>query len=187
MRKLIFQQFISLDGYAADRDHETKFFDQGEYDGDLDEDMLVGMDRFDTILLGKNTYNMFVAYWPTEKSKDQIAADKLNSIPKIIFSSSLKDAPWGKWEPAKIEPGNAADAIKQLKKQKGKDMVLWGSISLSQSLMKANIIDEYHLRIVPVILGGGKLQFDGRDELKLELTKSKAYSSGIQSLEYRVK
>lgn len=187
MRKLIFQEFISLDGYAADKDHSTKFFESPVFAEENDEDMLQEMQRFDTILLGANTYKMFVDFWPNASVKEQIVADKLNSIPKIVFSKTLKQAPWGKWEPATVISDDAVTTIKKLKTQEGKDMVLWGSISLAQDIMKANIIDEYLLRIVPVILGGGTLLFNKRDTLELELTKSKSYPSGLLLAEYRPK
>lgn len=187
MRKLIFQEFLSLDGYAADKDHSTKFFESPEYSRDSDEDLLAEMNRFDTILLGANTYKMFADFWPAATNDEQIVADKLNSIPKIVFSSTLKEAPWGKWEPAKIEKGDAVKAITQLKHQTGKDMVLWGSISLAQNLMKANLIDEYQLRIVPVLLGDGTLLFEKRDELQLELSKTKSYDSGLLLAHYQPK
>ena len=179
MRKLIFQEFLSLDGYAADKDRSTKFFESSEYAKDSDEDLLSEMNRFDTILLGANTYKIFADFWPTATNDDIIVADKLNSIPKIAFSSTLKEAPWGKWQPATIESGDAVKAVTQLKKQTGKDMVLWGSISLAQDLMRANTIDEYQLRIVPVLLGDGTLLFKKRDELHLTLTKTKSYDSGL--------
>ena|SRR5688572_4132143 len=179
MRKLIFQEFLSLDGYAADRDHSTKFFEAPEFSQESDDDLLQEMDRFDTILLGANTYKMFVDFWPSADSSEQIVADKLNSIPKVVFSRTLETAPWGKWPAAKIVADYAVSAIKEMKQRPGKDMVLWGSISLAQDIMKANIIDEYQLRIVPVILGGGTLLFDERDQLDLKLTKSKSYSSGL--------
>ena len=187
MRKLIFQEFLSLDGYAADKDQSTKFFESPEYSKDSDDDLLAEMNRFDTILLGANTYKMFVDFWPTATNDEQIVADKLNSIPKIVFSSALKEAPWGKWEPAKIESGDAVKAVTQLKKQAGKDMVLWGSISVAQHLMKANLIDEYQLRIVPVLLGDGTLLFEKRDEMQLELTKTKSYDSGLLLVHYKPK
>ena len=187
MRKLVFQEFLSLDGYAADKDHSTKFFEAPEYSRDSDEDLLAEMNRFDTILLGANTYKMFADFWPTATNDEQIVADKLNSIPKIVFSSTLKEAPWGKWEPAKIENEDAIKAITELKKQEGKDMVLWGSISLAQALMKANLIDEYQLRIVPVLLGDGTLLFEKREELPLELIKTKFYDSGLLLVHYKPK
>lgn len=179
MRKLIFQEFLSVDSYAADKEHSTKFFEAPEFSEESDYDLLEEMDRFDTILLGANTYRMFVDYWPSVDSSEQIVADKLNSIPKVVFSRTLKAAPWGKWPAATIVAGDAVSAIKKMKQQPGKDMVLWGSISLAQDIMKANLIDEYQLRIVPVILGGGTLLFSERDQLDFRLTKNKAYSSGL--------
>jgi dihydrofolate reductase len=185
MRKLIFQEFISLDGYAADKDHSTSFFEDAKFSEVSDDDLLEEMQRFDTILLGANTYKMFVDYWPAVDTKEQIVADKLNSIPKIVFSSTLKDAPWGKWAPATVVAGDAVEAVKKMKQEPGMDLVLWGSISLAQDLMKANVIDEYQLRIVPVILGGGTLLFNERDELDLELIATKAYPSGLLLVQYR--
>jgi dihydrofolate reductase len=187
MRQLIFQEFLSLDGYAADKDHETKFFDGPEFSVDSDDDLLAEMQRFDTILLGATTYRMFAAFWPTATVDEQIVADKLNSIPKIVFSKTLKEAPWGKWPPAKIISTDPADMIRELKSEDGKDMVLWGSISLAQYLIRQNLIDEYQLRIVPTLLGSGTLLFSQSKPLDLELTKSKAYSSGLLLAHYRRK
>lgn len=153
MRQLIFQEFFSLDGYAADRNQSTSFFESPVYSEESDQDLLDEMERFDTILLGANTYKMFVEFWPTATNSEQIVADKLNSIPKVVFSKTLQSAPWGKWQPAEIISGDAVKAVTEMKKRPGKDMVLWGSISLAQDLMKANLIDEYQFRIVPVLLG----------------------------------
>ena len=183
MRKLVFQEFKSLDGYAADKDSSTKFFEDPKFSVDSDDDLLHEMDRFDTILLGANTYRMFADFWPQATNDEQIVADKLNSIPKIVFSNTLKAAPWGKWPAATVMAGDAVSSIKNLKNQSGKDMVLWGSISLAQALIKANVIDEYQLRMVPVLLGGGRLLFSD-SELDLELTKTKAYSSGLLLAHY---
>lgn len=185
MRQLIFQEFLSLDGYAADRNHSTSFFEGPEFAATSDEDLLAEMDRFDTILLGANTYKMFVDFWPTATNDEQIVADKLNSIPKVVFSKTLQSAPWGKWQPAKIIAGDAVEAVKEMKSQPGKDMVLWGSISLAQDLMKANVIDEYQFRIVHVLVGAGIPLFSKAGEANLELTGSKTYSSGLLYASYR--
>lgn len=184
MRKLIFQQFLSLDGFAADKNKSTSFFESPEYSVDSDDDLLKEMDRFDTILLGANTYKMFADYWPTATNDEQIVADKLNSIPKVVFSSSLSSAPWGKWDPAKLIAGDAVEAIRQMKNENGRDMVLWGSISLSKDLINANLIDEYQFRIVPVILGDGVSQFESIKNKKLEMAESKTYSSGLLFVKY---
>lgn len=187
MRQLIFQEFLSLDGYAADKDHSTKFFEDPKFSVESDQDLLAEMDRFDTILLGANTYKMFVDFWPDADPTEQIVADKLNSIPKIVFSGKLTEAPWGKWSPATVIAGDAVAEIKKLKKAAGKDMVLWGSISLAQDLIKADLIDEYQLRTVPVLLGGGTLLFGERNQLDLQLAKTKSYPSGLLLAHYRPK
>lgn len=187
MRKLIFQEFISLDGYAADKNHSTSFFESPVYSAKSDNDLLKEMHRFDNILLGAKTYKLFADFWPTANNDEQIVADKLNSIPKIVFSNTLTSAPWGKWSEASIMNGDAADNVKELKKRQGTDMVLWGSISIAQRLMEENLIDEYQIRIVPVILGSGILLFKPGSELQLELISSKNYPSGLQLIHYRPK
>lgn len=187
MRKLIFQEFISLDGYAADKNHSTSFFESPVYSEESDNDLLSEMQRFDTILLGATTYKLFVDFWPNATKEEQIVADKLNSIPKIVFSNTLSNAPWGKWPEASIMKGDAANNVRELKKRDGGDMVLWGSISVAQKLMEENLIDEYQIRIVPVVLGAGKLLFKPGRQTELELTNSKTYSSGLQLIHYKIK
>ena len=164
---------------------QRSFFEAPEFAEDSDKDLLAEMDRFDSILLGANTYKMFADFWPTATNDEQIVADKLNSIPKFVFSNTLKSAPWGKWPEATIVRGDAAKEIRKQKSEAGKDMVLWGSISLAQDLIKENLIDEYQLRIVPILLGGGTLLFRQSEELKLELKKTRSYPSGLLLAHYR--
>lgn len=185
MRKVIYQVWISLDGYAADANHSTKFFEDPKYGGVSDEELLDYMDNIDTILLGANTYKMFVEFWPTDASEKEIMSERLNSTSKIVFSKSLKKAPWGKWEPAQVESDDAAAVVKKLKSQNGKHMVLWGSLSLARSLMKENLIDELHIRVVPVVLGKGTSLFENTDEKDLKLVNTKQYPSGIVLMEYQ--
>jgi len=186
MRKLIVEEWISLDGYAADRNGTTDFFPSTEANRYSDEDQLKFLESVDTILLGRKTYEIFVDFWPTEKSKQEIIAPKLNEIPKVVLSNTLKNAPWGKWPEAEIVSGDAIKAVRKLKAEKEKNIVLWGSISLTQSLMKANLIDEYHLQIIPVRLGAGRLLFPQEEENKtLTLTGSKVYdATGVMYLQY---
>src|SRR6478736_6584458 len=137
MRKLIFQQWLSMDGMAADKNNSPAFLESTTLNKYSDLDQLAWLDTIDTILLGAVTYKLFVDFWPTATNDQEVIADKLNSIPKVIFSRTLKEAPWGKWPAAKLISTDAVQAVRELKNMKGKDMVLWGSISLSQDLMKA--------------------------------------------------
>lgn len=185
MRKLIFQQWLSLDGYAADKNGTVTFIESSaDYSDDA---QLAWLETVDTFLLGANTYKLFYEFWPTATNNDQVIADKLNSMNKIVFSSRLSEAPWGKWPAARVIKGSATEAVHELKMQDGKDLVLWGSISVSQELMKNNLIDEYHLRIVPKALGSGRKFFEGGEELNFELYDSKSDEAGVVVLKYRQK
>lgn len=185
---MILQQFVTIDGFAAGPKGEIDFIMslQGKPRKDLDQDSLDFIDSIDTILLGAVTYRMFAGFWPNATTETDPIADKLNATAKIVFSQTLENAPWGKWEDAKIVKTSAADEISRLKQQPGKDMVLWGSISLSHSLMKDGLIDEYQLRVMPVVLGNGMSIFSREmGPLDMRLLEAKTYDSGMALLRYQ--
>jgi len=187
MRKLILQEFVSIDGFAADSKGTTSFFESltGEKAREIDHDLLGFISTIDTILLGANTYRMFVDFWPSATSEQEPVADALNETPKIVFSKSLDEAPWGKWNKAKIVNSDASSEIRQLKQLPGKDMVLWGSISLAQSLMKDHLIDEVQLRVCPLALGQGRPLFSSSDAISFNLVETKTYECGVVFLRYK--
>lgn len=187
MRKLIVEEWLSLDGYAADKNGKLDFFPSTEANKYSDGDQLKLLEGIDTILLGRKTYELFVDFWPAATTDTEIIADKLNEIPKLVFSNTLKKAPWGKWPDARIISGEATKAIRELKQQPGKDMILWGSISLAQDLMKENLVDEYHLQICPVVTGGGRALFPDLEGYKnLKLRDFRKYDTGVMFLRYEV-
>jgi len=189
MRKLIVEEWLSLDGFIADKEGNLDFFttiDTSDVNKYSDHDQLKFLETIDAILLGRVTYELFVDFWPTATTGVEIIADRLNEIPKVVFSNSLTKAPWGKWPGARIINGDVVEAITKLKEEPGKDIVLWGSISLAQSLMQANLVDEYHLRICPVILGGGKPLFASiAEKINLTLLATKQYAPGTVLLHYQ--
>ena len=185
MRKLILEEWLSLDGYAEDKAGKLDFFPSTEANKYSDEDQLKFLESIDTILLGRKTYELFAEFWPTATTDKEIIADKLNSIPKIVLSNTLKEAPWGTWPAAEIMQGDAVEKVKALKVNEGKNIVLWGSISLAQSLMKAELIDEYHIQVCPTVVGGGRKLFADADEYrKLKLKDVKKYETGVVYLSY---
>lgn len=185
MRKVILQEWVTIDGFAAGPQGEIDFFADPELNKGSDEDLFSFMDTIDTILLGAATYRMFVEYWPTATVDTEVIADRLNATPKLVFSKTLQRAPWGKWEDAVVVQNDAADEVRKLKQQPGKNMVLWGSISLAQSLIRANLIDEYQLRVCPSVLGSGKALFpDGPAGLELTYLETKTYDTGLVFLRY---
>jgi dihydrofolate reductase len=178
MRKLILEEWVSLDGYVTDKNGQLDFFtnltpEQNTYS---DNDQLKFLETVDTILLGRKTYELFVEFWPTATTDKEVIADKLNNTNKIVFSNTLTKAPWGKWREAEIISGEATTAIKKFKSLPGKNMVVWGSISLAQSLMRENLIDEYHIQLCPVVTGGGRSLFPQQINLaQLNLLELRQY------------
>ncbi|MGC4036401.1 MAG: dihydrofolate reductase family protein [Chitinophagaceae bacterium] len=186
MRKLIMEQWMSLDGFVTDKNGGLDFFtkltrEQNTYS---DSDQLKFLEDVDTILLARKTYELFVDFWPTATIDQEVIADKLNEIDKVIYTNTLTKAPWGKWKEAAIINGDAVNAIRKLKSQPGKSIVLWGSISLAQALMKENLIDEYHIQLCPVINGSGRTLFPVDFDLELNLLETRRYNTGTIFLNY---
>ena len=189
MRKLIVEEWVSLDGYVTDKKGQLDFFtnmtpDKNTYS---DADQLKFMETIDTILLGRKTYELFVEFWPNATTAQEFIADKLNEIPKIVFSNTLKATPWGKWNNAQLADGDVIETIQQLKAMPGKDMVLWGSISIVQQLMEQNLIDEYHLQVCPVLNAGGRKLFTDVLFSELNLLEVRHYDTGTVFLNYAPK
>ena len=185
MRKLIAEEWISLDGFAVDKQGSLDFFPTTEENRYADERQLKFLDTVDMILLGRKTYELFVDYWPTVSTEKELIADKLNEIPKVVISNSLERAPWGSWAPATIMSGDAVSAIRRLKQLPGKNIILWGSISLLQSLVKADLIDQYRMQICPSIVGGGRALFDAAEQYKsLTVVEQGVTPSGVVYVHY---
>ena len=185
MRRLILQEWVSLDGYAVDREGSLDFFPESEVDQFSDRDQLEFLDSVDTILLGRKTYELFVDYWPTATTDEEIIADRLNELPKLIFSNTLSEAPWGTWPPGRVVRGDAVAEIGRLKAQEGKHMVLWGSLSLTKDLIAADLIDEYHLQLCPTLVGDGRPLFPTRQGYAhLERMNVRTYGTGVVFLHY---
>ena len=183
------QQFVTLDGYAAGPDGELDFVTEtgaaaDPTSGPFVEDQLAFIESLDTILLGAVTYRMFAAYWPEQTTETQAIADALNATPKVVFSSTLESAPWGSWEPARLVSGSAAEEVRRLKAEPGKDMVVWGSLAVSDSLMREGLVDEYLLQVCPVVLGRGKRLFeDGLPPQGLTYLETNTYD-GMVAVRY---
>ena len=186
MRKLIVEEWVSLDGYVTDKNGQLDFFtnitpDKNTYS---DADQLKFMETVDSILLGRKTYELFVEFWPGATTAEEVIADKLNETDKIVFSNTLSSTPWGKWSNARLADGELIETIQKLKLMPGKNMVLWGSISIVQQLMKENLIDEYHLQVCPVLNAGGRKLFTDVMQADLDLLEVRHYNTGTVFLNY---
>ena len=187
MRKLIVQQFTSIDGHASDPDGTTDFISEyaAKHDQGFEREALEFMDTIDTMVLGRKTYDLFVNYWPNASGADAEFGKKLNSLRKFVVSSTLREAPWGDWERATIIKEKPEEKIRALKGEDGKDIVIWGSIALATAMMRAGLVDELQLRTIPVVLGAGRPLFDADlDSRQLDLRSAKPYDQGLVLLQY---
>jgi dihydrofolate reductase len=188
MRKVILQQIVSLDGYAAGPNGDVAFLPastRGDRKWDAEQTAL--FDTVDTLVLGRVTYEVFSHIWPTRtEGEEKEFADKFNGLQKIVFSRTLERAPWGNWPAGRIVRGNPADEIAKLKKQPGKHMLISGSISIGQALTEANVVDEYHVVVCPIVMGGGRPLFRDKSHGKqFELIDAHGLDRGAVSLLYR--
>jgi dihydrofolate reductase len=187
MRKVILQEFVALDGRASGLNDSTDFIPAStQGDRSFGDWQTAFLDTLDTILMGRVTYELFASFWPNVTSgEDKPFADKLNAMRRVVFSNTLERAPWGNFEDAQVVRGNPSDEVAKLRQQSGKNMVVWGSLSLARSLMKDGQIDDVQLVMCPVVLGEGKPLFQDRiDPDELRLVNTRSYDRGAVLLEY---
>ena len=178
MRKLIVAEFLTLDGVMeASEQWQPPYISE-----EVAEAIQANIHASDAALLGRVTYQMFAAYWPTQTNNEFGVADKLNSQPKFVVSSTLDKAEWNN---TTLIKGNVIEEIRRLKQQVGGDIRLSGSATLAQSLMQAGLVDAYWLLLHPLVRGRGKRLFaDGMESAHLKLLESKAFRSGVVLLRY---
>jgi dihydrofolate reductase len=177
--RIIVTEFVSLDGVMEDPGGSEDFkyggwsfeFSRGD-EGDkfkLDE-------TFDSaaLLLGRATYEGFAEAWP---SRDGEFADKFNSMPKYVVSSTLKDP---EWTNTTVLDGDLVDEVTRLTKEQDGDIVVHGSAQLVQSLIENDLVDELRLMVFPVVLGTGKRLFgETTDKKRLQLSSSTVVGDGV--------
>ena len=134
------------------------------------------------LLFGRRTYENFYAVWP--KQTNSPYTEFLNTIPKYVASTTLMEPlPWSN---STLLKGDAAQAVSQLKEQPGKDLLIMGSGELIQSLMRANLIDDYVLLIHPLVLGSGRRLFpDGGAAATLRLVATSTTDKGVVIATYQ--
>lgn len=189
MRKLIVQEYVSVDGFAADREKTTSFFDgtRMHIGKEVDEYMVEFIKTIDSILLGRKTYEMFLDYWPNIDPKEDIVGPSLNATNKYVLSNTLETVEWGDWNSAELVKENYVDFINELKAKPGKNIVVWGSLSLTKSLFEAKLVDELHLMVCPVAIGKGYHFLSEQEELlKLKLLSNNSFPSSVVNSIYQV-
>jgi dihydrofolate reductase len=185
MGKLVVTEFVSLDGVIEDPGGSESFkhsgwsfeIDRGDEGNDfkLEETM-----ASDALLLGRVTYEGFAEAWP---SRDGEFADKFNSMPKYVVSSTLESP---EWDNTTVLEGDLADSVAMLKEKHDRDIVVHGSATLVQALLEQDLVDELRLMVYPVVLGTGKRVFgETSDKKPLTLADSKVVGDGVVILVYQ--
>lgn len=187
MGQLIVEQIISADGFAAAEDGNLEFFEvEGDDGGAEDTTQIDMLKRVDAIVLGANTFRMFQSYWPGVGPDDELVAGPINSLPKHVISSTVTDVSWGDHDPATVEHGEATDIVRDLKSRYAGDVIVWGSLTLTEALFAADLVDVVRLRVVPVLLGAGRPSARGaRGPLTFESAES--FAAGQVALTYSVR
>jgi dihydrofolate reductase len=183
MARIVVTEFVSLDGVMeAPGGEEFRHpgwsfeFDRGEEGNQFKLDETMGTEA---LLLGRVTYEGFARAWPTREGE---FADKFNSMPKYVVSSTLKDPDWTN---TTVLDGDVVEEVTKLKDELDGDVVVHGSAQLAQTLVEHDLVDEIRLMVFPVVLGTGKRLFgETTDKKPLRLVDSKVVGDGVMILMY---
>jgi dihydrofolate reductase len=176
MRRLVVFNQVSLDGYFVDRNGDMSWAHKqdAEWHAFVNENATAGGE----LLFGRITYDLMRSYWPTPLAikNDPIVAERMNNLPKVVFSRTMDNPSWNK---TKLVKGDLASEIRKMKNEPGPDMVVFGSGSIISQLALEGLIDEYQVVVSPIVLGKGRTMFDGvQKKLALKLTKTREFGNG---------
>ena len=181
---------MSVDSYIAGPNGEMDWM-VWNWDDKLKNYVFELTEPVDTIILGRKMTDGFVSYWsdvmtkpddPSSIDRSHAFAKKMIETPKVVFTKTLKKSQWANTD---IATGDLTDEITKLKNQKGTDIIVYGGASFDSSLIRAGLIDEFHLFINPVAIGNGMTIFKDLNEIqKFDLLKSVAFDCGIVGLHF---
>jgi dihydrofolate reductase len=178
MRKLFWQVNQTLDGFMEGPDRELDLT-AGFADPDFDLYASEMLQSIGGMLLGRVTYQLFEAYWPSATGPD---AERMNQLPKFVFSRTLTKVDWSN---SRLIQGDVGQEVDRLKRQAGRDLALFGSSDLAATLIRLGLIDEYRIIVSPAVLGSGTPTFKNiGSPAKLRLSKAATWSSGMVALWY---
>jgi dihydrofolate reductase len=172
--KLIVTEFLTLDGMFEDPAPPP-----GYSSPDIGQFKHEELFESGALLLGRVTYEGFAKYWPTMKGTSDFA-DRMNSLPKFVATTTLKSLEWN----ARRLEGDVVAAVQTLKQQEGQNLLVYGSGTFAQTLLRHGLVDELRLLIYPLVRGVGKRFFTGGDKLPLKLVSSRNLGAGVMLLVY---
>ncbi|HEV8485655.1 MAG TPA: dihydrofolate reductase family protein [Blastocatellia bacterium] len=176
MRKIIVFNQVTLDGYFADMNGDMSW--AHKQDAEWNAFVADNAKGEATLLFGRITYEMMASFWPTPNAIKSfpIVAERMNSLPKVVFSRTLDKAAWNN---TTLVKGDLVAEIRRMKGEPGSDFVIMGSGSIVSQLAQEGLIDEYEIALNPIVLGKGRTMFDGiKEKLNLKLTRTRAFANG---------
>jgi dihydrofolate reductase len=176
MRKIVVTEFITVDG-VIEEPQKWSFPYWNDEIAKFKNDELAAADA---LLLGRTTYDGFAKAWPGRKDEEGFA-ERMNSYPKYVVSKTLKDPEWNNTH---VFAEHFAGDIAKLKEEQGKDILIFGSGQLVNTLLELGLVDQIQLMVYPIALGKGKRLFRDENETKLELKRSKQFDTGVVLLVY---
>jgi dihydrofolate reductase len=186
MGKIVISENVSLDGVVQDPTGDEGFRHGGWFGqiGDKDREEWAKVELHEALgtealLLGRRSYEWFAARWPSRRGE---WADRLNSLPKYVVSSTLEDPDWNN---STVLKGDVVNEVSKLKQELGGEIVVYASRQLVRTLMKHDLIDELRLMVYPVVLGAGERLFgETRDKKSMRLLNTRTVGDGLAYLTY---
>lgn len=169
--------FVSLDGVIGEP-HTWSF---PFWNDEIAKFKDAELKQTDALLLGRVTYDAFAAAWP-QRTDETGFADRFNSMPKYVVSSTLQKADWSGSKI--VRPADLPNLIAKLKGENGGDLMAHGSATLVQSLLRDGHLDELRLLVYPLLLGKGKKLFESTSESNLKLVSARPFATGVVALIY---
>ena len=183
MPKLIVFNSVSLDGYFTDAIGDMSW--AHTQDPEWDEFVSGNASGGGVLMFGRVTYDLMASFWPTPMAAKiaPVVAERMNSLPKVVFSRSLDKASWNN---TKVVKGDIAAEVRKMKQEPGPGMVILGSGSIVSQLTEAGLIDEYQIVVHPIVLGQGRTLFEGiKNKVRLKRTSSRTFGNGNVVLCYQ--
>ena len=183
MPKLVTYNMVSLDGYFTDANGDMSWAHKKdpEWQAFVTENAGGG----GRLLFGRVTYDLMASFWPTPfaAQSNPIVVERMNNLPKIVFSRTLDKVSWNN---TTLVKGDLTTEVHKLKREPGPNMTIMGSGSIVAQLAGAGLIDEYQIVVSPLVLGNGRTLFEGvKKKLPMKLTKSRAFGNGNVVLFYQ--
>ena len=178
-RDLFAFEMVSLNGFFERSDRQI---DWHHVDDEFNAFSIEQLDEIGVLLFGRITYELMANYWP-EADDDSGVVERMNSLPKVVVSTTLEEADWNN---TRVVSANVVEEVSELKRQHGDDLAIFGSSKLTVSMLEAGLVDELRIIVNPILLGDGHSLFAGlADDFELRLLDTKTFGNGNVLHRYR--